>query len=173
MWTSPKKSTSSDQRPPFANTAEAFCAHIEGAATTDRVTFVRVCFVLISRLLSEVIELPEISLESDGEEIRDDRYDTILQGLKVQFAENNYYTMMFEAFGIAAEPAVGSISDDLADMWRELKSGLESLQQGRLENAVAQWRSSFGNGWGDQATQVLRPLVTLIFKDEHVEEPTQ
>jgi hypothetical protein len=58
-------------------------------------------------------------------------------------------------------------------MWRELKSGLEALQQGKLQNAVTQWRSSFGDGWGDQATQVLRPLVTLIFKDERVEEPTQ
>ena len=172
MWTSSKKSLPSDQRPPFANTAEAFCAHIEGVATADRVTFIRVCFVLISKLLSEVIELPETAGESDAQTVSEERYDRILQSLKVQFAENNYYTMMFEAFEIASEPAVGSVADDLADIWRELKSGLERLQTGSVEKAVGHWRSSFKDGWGDQATQVLRPLVTLIFKDEGVEKPS-
>lgn len=173
MWTNPKKSPSSDQRPPFVNTAEALCAHIEGAANSDRVTFIRVCFMLISKLLSEVIELPEAPGETAAPAISDERYDQILQSLKVQFAENSYYTMMFEAFEIASEPAVGSIPDDLADIWRELKSGLEALRQSNLESAIGQWRTSFKEGWGDQATQVLRPLVTLIFRDERVEEPTQ
>ena len=165
MWTTAKKSSPSDQRPAFANTAEAFCSHIESAATFDRVSFIPVCFVLISKLLSEVIELPvDGNGTLDADHISDERFNQVTRLLKDNFQEGDYYTMIFDPYEIGAQPVVGSVCDDLAEIWRGLKNGLEALKQGNMENAVAQWRFSFADQWGDPATQVLRPLLSLLMK---------
>jgi hypothetical protein len=165
MWTGSKKATPSEQRPAFINTAEAFCTHIEGAAGCGRTSFVRVCFVLISRLLSEVVELPEVEGKLDTHNVSDERYNEIAGLLKGKFEEDDYYTMMFDPYEIAAEPVVGSVSDDLSEIWRGVKNGLEALNHGNMEDAIMQWRFSFADHWGDQATQVLRPLGTLLLRD--------
>lgn len=165
MWTNSKKPSTTSQRPAFVNTAEAFCAHIESAATFDRISFIPVCFVLISRLLSEVIELPEATGQLDTHNIADERYNEIIQLLKTNLQEGDYYTMMLDPYEVASQPVVGSVVGDLADIWRGLKDGLEALAAGSLENAIAQWRFSFANQWGDQATQVLRPLMTVLLRN--------
>jgi hypothetical protein len=165
MWTTPQKPSSLEQRPAFVNTAEAFCAHIEEAPSCERPVFVRLCFSLISKLLSEAMELPEVERKLDAGSVSDERYNEIAQFVKAKFIDDDYYTMMFDPYEIAAEPVVGSLSDDLADIWRGIKSGLEALNKGGLEDAVAQWRSSFAEQWGDQATQVLRPLSALLLRD--------
>jgi hypothetical protein len=165
MWTTPQKPSSLEQRPAFVNTAEAFCAHIEAAASCERPTFVRLCFSLIAKLLSEAVELPEVEGKLDAGSVSDERYNEIAQLVKAKFTDDDYYTMMFDPYEIAAEPVVGSLSDDLAGIWRGVKSGLESLSKGGLEDAIAQWRFSFVAQWGDQATQVLRPLSALLLRD--------
>ncbi len=165
MWTNSKKPSTANQRPAFVNTAEAFCSHIESAATFDRVSFIPVCFVLISRLLSEVIELPESAGQLDTHNVADERYNEIVQLLKTNLQAGDYYTMMLDPYEVASQPVVGSVCGDLADIWRGLKDGLEALGQGSLENATAQWRFSFANHWGDQATQILRPLMTELLRN--------
>jgi hypothetical protein len=165
MWTSPQKPSSLEQRPAFVNTAEAFCAHIEAAASCERPTFVRLCFSLIAKLLSEAIELPKVEGKLDAGSVSDERYNEIAQLVKAKFTDDDYYTMMFDPYEIAAEPVVGSLSDDLAGIWRGVKNGLAALNKGSLEDAVAQWRSSFAEQWADQATQVLRPLSALLLRD--------
>lgn len=165
MWTSPKKTSTAEQRPAFVNTAETFCAHIEAAASSERPTFVRLSFALISKLLSEAIELPEVEGKLDTRNVSEERYKEVAQLIKAKFVDDDYYTMMFAPYEIAAEPVVGCLSDDLADIWLGVKNGLEALGDGSLENAVAQWRSGFADQWGDQATQVLRPLSALLLRD--------
>jgi hypothetical protein len=164
MWTTFKKTPSSDQRPAFVQTAEAFCAHIEGAATSDRLSFVPVCFTLISRMLSEVIELPQAQGTLNTHNVSEERYNGIAELLKGNLQEDDYYTMMWDPYEIAAAPMVGSVCDDLSNIWRGAKDGLEALRKGNLENAVTQWRFSFANEWGEPATHVLRPLMMLLYK---------
>lgn len=164
MWTTAKKPASSDQRLAFANTAEAFCAHIESAATFDRVSFIPVCFVLISKLLAEVVELPPSNGAPDTQNVSDERFNQVVRLLKDNFQEGDYYTMVFDPYEIGGQPVVGSVCDDLAEIWRGLKDGLEALQQGSADNAIAQWRFTFAEQWGDPATQVLRALLTLLQK---------
>jgi hypothetical protein len=165
MWTTPQKPSSLEQRLAFVNTAEAFCAHIEAAASCERPIFVRLCFSLISKLLSEAIELPEVEGRLDAGSVSDEGYNEIAQLVKAKFTDDDYYTMMFDPYEIAAEPVVGSLSDDIAGIWRGIKTGLAALNNGSLEDAVAQWRMSFAEQWADQATQVLRPLSALLLRD--------
>jgi Domain of unknown function (DUF5063) len=65
------------------------------------------------------------------------------------------------------EAIYGSISDDLAGIWRDLKNGLLVLKKDDASNAICEWRFSFFFHWGPHhASHLLRPLFSLAFKEE-------
>lgn len=54
--------------------------------------------------------------------------------------------------------ALGDASDDLADIWRDLKRGLDRWDRGAHRSAAWQWSFSFPHHWGTHAVGVLREL---------------
>jgi hypothetical protein len=54
---------------------------------------------------------------------------------------------------------LGSIADDLADTWRDLKQGLLALESGSPEaDVVFSWRHDFTSHWGRHAVNALAAL---------------
>ena len=150
----------------FAETAQAFCSLVETSATYERRAFFERCFHLVSRLVSEAVELPDVRGELDTmlSRVTDESYRAVLEGLKRQAGDQDYYKMVFDPWDKTEEPIYGSVSDDLADTWSELKEGLLALEAGSVANAICDWRFSFLHHWGPyHATHVLRPLFALCF----------
>jgi|AntDryMetagUQ889_1029465.scaffolds.fasta_scaffold07066_2 hypothetical protein len=57
------------------------------------------------------------------------------------------------------EVMAGDLSDDLADIWRDLKAGLRGLDEGGPEMSIRwEWRWGFYNHWGPHATSALTVL---------------
>ena len=56
------------------------------------------------------------------------------------------------------EPVVGSLSDDLLDVYRDIRGGLWSWETDATANAIWEWRFSFDTHWGDHAADALRAL---------------
>ena len=64
------------------------------------------------------------------------------------------------------DPVVGSLSDDLADIWRDLKPGLaeiDSCKATSISDAVWQWRFSFESHWGHHAAEAIAALHAVCF----------
>jgi hypothetical protein len=63
-------------------------------------------------------------------------------------------------YGKEAEAAVPlPLSDDLADIWLDLKHGLLALDdRARPEDVTWEWRFGFYAHWGRHATEALRAL---------------
>jgi hypothetical protein len=117
-------------------------------------------------LLSEVVDLPDVGKLRTGRQVTNDEYRDIVQRLQHQVGEGDNYKMVFDPWK-TEEPIYGSISDDLADIWRDLKNGLLVLKKDDASNAICEWRLSFLQHWGpDHATTLLRPLFSLAFKEE-------
>jgi hypothetical protein len=58
---------------------------------------------------------------------------------------------------------IGSLADDLADIYGELVAGLDALDAGAsLENVVWDWRSSFESHWGAHLLDASRQLHRII-----------
>jgi hypothetical protein len=152
----------------FSETAQEFCILIETAKSFERRAFFERCFQLVARLVSEAVELPDIEGELDTMrgQVTLDAYRAVVDGLEFQAAEHDSYKMVFDPWEEAAEPIYGSVSNDLADIWRDLKRGLLALAAGSLPNAICDWRFSFQHHWGPfHATHVLRPLFSFVFED--------
>ena len=56
------------------------------------------------------------------------------------------------------EPVVGDISDDLADVYRDLKEGLMSWDAGNRGDAQFAWALGFRSHWGEHATSAIRAI---------------
>jgi hypothetical protein len=151
----------------FAEAAQVYCELVENAASADKHNFFERCFRLVSGLISLAIELPEIDGAPEDRAITHDSYAEIVRRIQVQTGNREYYRMVFAPWGPDSEELMyGSISDDLADIWRDLRNGLISLESGNLNNAIWFWRFNFLYHWGPHhATQVLRPLFSLVFDE--------
>jgi Domain of unknown function (DUF5063) len=122
----------------------------------------------VAKLLSEIIDLPDVGKLMTGSQITWDERNEIVQRLKRQVGKSDYYKVVFDPWK-TEDPEVmhGSISDDLADIWRDLKHGMLVLTKDDASNAICEWRFHFFFHWGPRhATHVLRPLLPLAFKEE-------
>ena len=116
------------------------------------------------------MELPDAEAELDTRrfQITSDDYGLVVQEVKGLLYDREYYQMVFDPWQVeTAEALYGSMSDDLADIWRDLKVGLLAMDAGNLANAIADWRFSFRCHWGcHHATHVLRPLLGIVLENE-------
>ncbi len=74
-----------------------------------------------------------------------------------------HYGDVFEPLTLPTEGlGVGDVADDLADIYRDLLSGLRACDSGDRAGAVWQWRSSFWTHWGRHATGAARALFVWL-----------
>lgn len=85
--------------------------------------FLRNASASVTKLLSEIVDVPDVGQLRIGRRITSNECRDIVQRLKQQVP-------------------YGSVFDDLADIWRELKNGLFALKKDDV-NAICAWRFSF------------------------------
>ena len=59
-------------------------------------------------------------------------------------------------------PVMASLSDDIADIYRDLQGGLVAFRAGEIDDAVWEWRFGFDTHWGRHAAHGLFALHALI-----------
>ena len=53
---------------------------------------------------------------------------------------------------------VGSLADDIADIYRDVVSGLRAFQSGLRAEAIWEWGFNFRDHWGRHATEAIKAL---------------
>lgn len=56
------------------------------------------------------------------------------------------------------EPVVGSLTDDITDIYRDVITGLREYEAGRRAQAVWEWGFGLRHHWGEHATGAIRAL---------------
>ncbi|MGA9521604.1 MAG: DUF5063 domain-containing protein [Myxococcaceae bacterium] len=77
----------------------------------------------------------------------------------VGFEKFDIYWEVFDPYEESA-PVAGSLSDDVLDVYADVRRGLELWQRRDVDRtaAVWEWRFSFDTHWGDHAVDALRAL---------------
>ena len=175
----------------FADLARRYCAEIDAATSTPRGEFLRRIHMLLPALYSAALALPgtehpapdeqDVTFDEAAEdaasraqaerEVRDRRTHAEWTALYLTLAEaigepGNHYSEMFDPYGaVDAEPSMGSLADDLADIYGDLSDGLAKWDRGERARASWTWRFNFIIHWGEHVTGALRALHALA--DQH------
>ena len=144
----------------FADIARKFCAWAEAQPAPEEIE-VKTALRFLADLSSAIMATPHVGCGEDinQEGISDKEWKNIYS--RFSSLPVNYYSVFFHPTKInEEEPVVGDLADDLADMYRDIKTGLWLYENKHITEAVWSWRNSFQNHWGRHATSALYALHT-------------
>jgi hypothetical protein len=137
----------------FSAAARQYCTWCE-APDGDTLNVFR----LLSRLVVAIVEVPAADCGSGRtREITHEQWKETCERLRPM--PFSYYKMPFDPHDLdAANDGLDDLFDDLADIWRDLKPGLELFDAGERGDAAKDWRFNFDIHWGRHATSALYAL---------------
>src|SRR5713101_6545121 len=126
----------------FALLAARFCALVEYSETLALGELVQRATELIVALYAAAIRLPHADpSERDApESVTPDEWQALYRRLSIQFGDINDYSFVFDPYEQNAAPVTGSLADDLADIYRDLKTGLVLHEAAAGDDAIWEWR---------------------------------
>ena len=108
--------------------------------------------------------LPPTRLGEDPDTISGDEWMRLWRSLSSHLGDRKFYREMFAPYDFEeAEPVVGDLADDLADIYRDLLRGLTKWRRGEYADAAWQWQFQFAAHWGEHTTSAIRALHALAF----------
>ncbi len=161
----------------FASVAQQFCNAIDSAPNLDRIELLVQVYKILPQLIGEAMILPKIELsddESQEEEARkaqarerlrlsEAQWGELYEFLKVKLGDLNLYWEVWDPTE-DNEAIQGSLADDLADIYRDLKEGLNlgEARQAAPEDNIWHWRLGYYSHWGKHAVDALRTIHFLL-----------
>lgn len=120
---------------------------------------------LLPRLYAAALALPELgpttALEPPG--ISHEQWAAVASRLRDLLGEADLYAIALEPLDVDREQlSVVSLADDLTDIYRDLKKGLDSAEQLDPVDIVWGWRFSFWTHWGEHASRALAAVHLLL-----------
>jgi hypothetical protein len=117
----------------------------------------------LAKLYSMAAELPQVSPSEEplSEGMSNDESSALHRGLGRRLPFGPYWEM-FEPVGPGKEPpapVVGDLSDDLADIYRDLQEGFAQLS---AADRIWSWRFNWEIHWGRHAIAALRAIAEAL-----------
>ncbi|MBN8732574.1 MAG: DUF5063 domain-containing protein [Acidobacteria bacterium] len=150
----------------FTAKARQYCAFVEDTRATNSWIFAQTCLSEVLGLYHLALRLPEVEPASGVllEDIDHQTSTAVRENLARRIAQDSYWMVGEPLESEPPEPVVGLLSDDLADIWRDLKPGVEAIGGGTpdlIPDVVWHWRFSFETHWGHHAVSAIGALHAL------------
>ncbi len=161
----------------FGSVAQRFCSVVDSAPNLDRTELLVRVYRILPQLINEAIDLPNVELSDDeGQEEERRKSQARVQARLSQAQWAQLYAFLREKLGDwdlywqvfdptkDNEAIRGSLADDIADIYRDLKEGLvlSKAQQALPEDNIWEWRLGFYSHWGKHAIDALRTIHFLL-----------
>lgn len=149
----------------FKMLAKQYCQLIESAESATTHELLGRLHGLLPALIAAAQTLPETEPASEDlvPSISHEDWAGRFSAVNAALGEQGHYWTTGDANGLD-EPQVLMLplADDLADIWRDIKSVLLHLESGGAsDDAVWQWRFDFTTHWGSHACEALRAVHQL------------
>ncbi len=146
----------------FGEVASRFCSLVDSAKDFNRNEFATEVYRILPKLIDEAIGLPDVESsehhEPKAKNVRQrvEEWDWLYNSLKEKFREWDAYRQVFDPTR-DSEAIHGSLADDIADIYRDLKEGLDLKEARRSEpeDSIWGWRIGFYSHWGKHAIDAL------------------
>ncbi len=128
----------------------------ETGASAARQALVRITHLYLAALRLPPAWADDLEDKSDCPRIEAGENGKILAYKSIPI---DMYGEVFDPLTIPPEePVIGSIADDVIDIYRDVVTGLRAFERGDLPNARWEWGFNFAHHWGEHATGAIRAL---------------
>jgi hypothetical protein len=159
----------------FTAAANEFCKYAEHSAEMKGDELLRILQRILPFLYLKASLLPSLEpFFEDGNEkfVTESDWTTIHDVLRDKFGTADDYLEVFdEKLNESEGPVVSSISENMADIYQDLKDFLLLYQTGTKEvmnDAVWECRLNFENYWGQKLTNSLRAIHRFLYSGEEI-----
>ena len=139
----------------FFSSAVNYCSLVENFNSAETQNKLKTLLVSLLDLYTKALYLPEIEPENDN--------PTDLEVFKIEFNEFGQYWEVFNPYSLE-EPVGASLSDDISDIYQDVKRGILLYEQKEQTQAIWQWKFHFDIHWGNHAVDAVRALHSAISK---------
>lgn len=122
----------------------------------------REALLRLTQLYLAALHLPppwseELADQPDAERVGDQEWRAVVEACRrLPF---DFYGSVFDPHTVPTEvPGLGSLSDDIGDIYRDVVTGLQEYEAGRRAQAVWEWGFGLRSHWGEHATGAIRAL---------------
>lgn len=152
----------------FIAEARNYCALIETDDEPNSWVFAQKCLAAVLRLHYHALALPAGAPDSADalDQIDHEAWQAIMNRIQQKLARDQYWVIFEPLEEAQPEADIGSISDDLADIWRNIKDGLLWIDRGQpqsINDAVWHWRITFETHWANHASGAACALTALCY----------
>lgn len=159
----------------FVAVANEFCKYAEHASELKGDELLRILQRILPLLYLKGSLLPQVEpFFEDGNEkfITEADWNNINEVLREKFGTaNDYYEVFDEKISYSDGPVVSSISENMADIYQDMKDFLLLYQTGTgevMNDAVWECRMNFENFWGQKLVNSLRAIHKFIYSGEEI-----
>lgn len=166
----------------FATVAREYCVFAENAMRYSKADYLKVASRLLPLLYMKGAMLPDTERASDDElaEIVDfQTYETVRQGIADRLtSHDDYLTTFKEDFKYSETPVAASISEDMADIYQDIRNFCEQYHCGdnaTMNDALASVTEKFRAYWGARALSANEAIHAALYSGEDLsdEAPAQ
>ncbi len=161
----------------FGSIAQQYCSLVDSRSALDKSEFLVRVYRMLPELISEASRLPLVSFSDDENEERDatirriraetemkqQEWGQLYHFLKEKLGDWDVYWMVFNP-RTDNEAIQGSLADDIADIYRDLKDGIGLKEANKVPacEIIFEWRFGFTSHWGQHAVNALRTIHFLL-----------
>lgn len=148
----------------FAEEVELFAAWV-GSDVTPGEADARAVLVRLASLYAAALLLPPVGADlATTEPVQrvDDREWAMVFERARRLPLDLYGAQLDPLVVPAGEAGVGSLADDVADIYRDVVTGLREHRAGRHRAALFEWSFGFRSHWGSHATGAIRALHAWV-----------
>jgi hypothetical protein len=164
----------------FVTVANEYCHWVEGCSEYSRKEFVNVSLKLLPLLYLKATVLPKTEMELEDsfiEKVVDENlYQHVLESVRIKLGRFNDYLEVFSPDIQRSDgPLSATVSEDLADMYQDIKNFLESYKSAATEimnDALYELTENFEVYWGQRLVNTLRALHNIYYGGEDLKEET-
>lgn len=153
----------------FAKSAQEFCSLLEKSASVSDREFVQQAAYLLATLYAAGLSLPTLDNEPEEQQasIEDTSFEhtsEIERQTGQKLGKHNLYWEFYDPYD-QSNPLTTTLSDDLSDIYGDIKRGLIAYQKGTARSvsaAVWEWKFHFIIHWSDHAVDALRAIHRIV-----------
>lgn len=149
----------------FVTVAAEFCAYLERAESLKRKDFVDTILKILPLLYIKASMLAECEMMSDNEPetfVTEDDYEVLRYSLSALMADfDDYLEVFMQDMAYSDTPITRRISEDLADIYQDIKNFISVFQLGfdeTMHDSLALCRENFKLYWGQTLVNTMRAL---------------